>query len=118
MAQRIDPFDADHLMSGITVTAAVALALVLAPTPVALPVLVVVAFVCGRLGGRDAGLGSVATGSFMFCWAIAAPHFRWEIRNDSDAVLLFVLFPLSLLVAEVGARLRLRHLDRHRSPLR
>lgn len=114
MAQRIDTFDADHLMSGIAATAAVALALVLAPTPVALPVLVGLAFVCGRLGGRDAGLGSVATGSFMFCWAITVPHFRWEIRNDRDVVLLLVLFPLSLLASEVGARLRLRSLDGRR----
>src|SRR5262245_55203024 len=87
MAQRIDTFDADHLMSGIAATAAVALALVLAPTALGVPVLVALAYVCGRLGGRDAGLGSVATGSFMFCWAIAAPHFRWEIRDDRDVVL-------------------------------
>lgn len=108
MARAPDPFNADHLMSGIVATLAVALALVLTPTSVAVPVLVALAFACGRLGGRDAGLGSVATGSLMFGWAITVPHFVWEIRNDRDAVLLFVLFFTSLAAAEVGTRLR-RH---------
>ncbi len=103
-----DRFDADHLMSGIFVTAAVALALVLGPTGLAVPVLVALAFVCGRLGGRDAGLGSVAAGSVMFGYAITEPHFVWEIANRHDQVLLVVLFFASFVAAELGARMRQR----------
>lgn len=108
-----DRFDADHLMSGIFVTAAVGLALVVGPTAVAVPVLVVLAFVCGRLGGRDAGLGAVATGSVMFGYAITEPHFVWEIANRHDQVLLVVLFVASFVAAEVGTRMRQR-LERDR----
>ena len=105
----VDRFDADHLMSGIVVTVAVALALVLAPSPVAVPVLVALAFACGRLGGRDAGIGSAAAGTFMFGWAITEPHFVWEIDSGRDEVLLIVLFVASLVAAEIGTRLRRRH---------
>jgi K+-sensing histidine kinase KdpD len=101
-----DRFDADHLVSGIFVTAAVGLALVFAPTVVAVPVLVVVAWLCGRLGGRDAGLGSVAAGSAMFGFAITEPHFVWEIQRGSDQILLVVLFVASFVAAELGARRR------------
>jgi K+-sensing histidine kinase KdpD len=105
--RRSDYFDADHLMSGVVVTLAIALALVLVPSPIAVPVLVVVAYTCGRLGGRDAGLGSVATGTFMFGWAITEPHFVWEMQNGHDVVLFFVLFVASLVASELGARRRL-----------
>jgi K+-sensing histidine kinase KdpD len=101
-----EPFNADHLLSGIVATTAVGLALVLVPSPVAVPVLVALAFACGRLGGRDAGLGSVATGSIMFGYAITTPHFVWEIENDHDIVLLLVLFVASVVASEVGVRLR------------
>jgi K+-sensing histidine kinase KdpD len=107
-----DRFDADHLVSGIFVTAAVGLALVLVPTGVAVPVLVAVAYLCGRLGGRDAGLGSVATGSIMFGYAISTPHFVWEVENRHDQILLVVLFFASFVASEIGARRRL-HLGRH-----
>ncbi len=113
MAQTPDRFEADHLVNGIVVTLAVSFGLVFVPTSVAVPVLVVLAFACGRLGGRDGGLGSVVTGSLMYGWAITEPHFRWEIRNDRDAVLLFVLFFGSLLASEIGARIRLHALARH-----
>jgi K+-sensing histidine kinase KdpD len=109
---RDDLFDADHLMSGVFVTAAVALALVLVPTGVAVPVLVAVAFGCGRLGGRDAGLGSVAVGSLLFGYAITEPHFVWEIESRTDQLLLVVLFAGSLIAAEMGARRRLQALRR------
>jgi K+-sensing histidine kinase KdpD len=103
-----DRFDADHLMSGIFVTAAIGLALVWAPTGVAVPVLVAVAYLCGRVGGRDAGLGSVATGSVLFGYAITEPHFVWEIAERYDQVLLVVLFLASLVASEGGARVRAR----------
>jgi Domain of unknown function (DUF4118) len=109
---RDDLFDADHLMGGIFVTAAVGLALVLVPTGVAVPVLVAVAFACGRLGGRDAGLGSVAVGALLFGYAITQPHFVWEIESGVDQVLLVVLFVASLIAAELGARRRLNALRR------
>jgi len=111
----VDRFDADHLMSGIVVTVAVALALVLAPSPVAVPVLVALAFACGRLGGRDAGIGSAAAGTFMFGWAITEPHFVWEMANGHDQVLFVVLLVAAFVASEVGARLRLRALRRDRS---
>lgn len=107
-----DLFDAGHLFNGMLVTALVGLCLVIAPTPVAVPVLVVLAFACGRLGGRDAGIGSVAVGSLMFGYAITEPHFVWEIENNRDIVLLIVLFFGSLAASEIGARLRLRTRDR------
>jgi K+-sensing histidine kinase KdpD len=103
-----DRFDADHLMSGIFVTAAVGLALVWAPTGVAVPILVVVAYLCGRLGGRDAGLGSVATGTMLYGYAITEPHFVWEIAERTDQILLVVLFVAALVAAEVGARVRIQ----------
>jgi K+-sensing histidine kinase KdpD len=109
---RDDLFDADHLMAGIFVTAAVGLALVLVPTGVAVPVLVAVAFACGRLGGRDAGLGSVAVGALLFGYAITQPHFVWEIESGVDQVLLVVLFVASLIASELGARRRLHALRR------
>ncbi len=109
-----DGFDADHLVSGIFVTAAVGLALVFVPTGVAVPILVALAYVCGRLGGRDAGLGSVAVGSIMFGYAITEPHFEWAIESGRDEVLLVVLFVASLVASEVGARARLRVARRER----
>jgi K+-sensing histidine kinase KdpD len=100
--------DVDHLFSAILVTGLVALALVLVPTGVAVPVLVALVFLCARLGGRDAGLGSVATASLMFGYAITEPHFVWEIANGRDVVLLIVLFFTSLAASEIGTRLRWR----------
>jgi K+-sensing histidine kinase KdpD len=114
MAQTPDSFEADHLLNAIVATLAVSFGLVFVPTPVAVPALVVLAFFCGRLGGRDGGLGSVVTGSLMYGWAITEPHFRWEIRNDRDVVLLFVLFFGSLLASEIGTRLRFRTLTHRR----
>jgi K+-sensing histidine kinase KdpD len=105
---RDDPFDANHLVNGLVVTALVGLGLVLTPTFVAVPVLVALAFACGRLGGRDAGIASVAVGALMYGYAITEPHFHWSIENDRDVVLLFVLFFASIAAAEIGARLRLR----------
>ena len=102
-------FDGGSLATAIVVTAAVGLALVLVPTLVAVPVLVALAFACGRLGGRDAGIGSVSAGAFMFGYAITKPHFVWEIESPRDDTLLIVLFIASLLASEVGARLRARH---------
>jgi K+-sensing histidine kinase KdpD len=101
--------DLDHLLSAVLATVAVGLALVLVPTWLAVPVLVAVAYACGRLGGRDAGLGSVAAGSMMFGYAITEPHFVWEVENAHDVVLLIVLFVASLITSEVGVRLRRRH---------
>jgi len=105
---RDDPFDANHLFNGLVVTGLVGLGLVLTPTLVAVPVLVALAFACGRIGGRDAGIASVAVGSLMYGYAITEPHFRWAIENDRDVVLLFVLFFASLAAAEIGTRLRRR----------
>jgi K+-sensing histidine kinase KdpD len=101
--------DFDHLLSAVLATVAVGLALVLVPTWLAVPVLVAIAYACGRLGGRDAGLGSVAAGSMMFGYAITEPHFVWEIENAHDVVLLIVLFVASLIISEVGVRQRRRH---------
>jgi K+-sensing histidine kinase KdpD len=101
--------DADHLLSAALVTGLVGLGLVWVPTPIAVPVLVVVAFLSGRVGGRDAGLGSVAVGSVMYGYAITEPHFVWEIESGRDEVLLVVLFVASLAAAEIGTRLRRRH---------
>jgi K+-sensing histidine kinase KdpD len=103
-----DGFNADHLVSGIFVTTAVGLALVLVPSGAAVPVLVALAYACARLGGRDAGLGSVATGSIMFGYAVTEPHFVWEITNHHDQILLVVLLVASFAASEVGARVRLR----------
>ena len=49
-------FDADHLLTAALVTGLVGLGLVWVPTPIAVPVLVVVAFLSGRHGrpGRRA----------------------------------------------------------------
>jgi K+-sensing histidine kinase KdpD len=101
-------FNGGSLATAIVATVAIGLALVLVPTLVAVPVLVAVAFACGRLGGRDAGIGSVSAGAFMFGYAITEPHFVWEIENRRDDVLIIVLFIASLLASEVGARLRAR----------
>jgi K+-sensing histidine kinase KdpD len=103
-----DIFDANHLLNGLVITALVSLGLVWTPTVVAVPTLVLLAFLCGRLGGRDAGLASVAVGSLMYGYAITKPHFHWAIENDRDVVLLFVLFFASIAASEIGARLRLR----------
>lgn len=109
---RDDIFDGNALLTGLLVTVAVALLLVLAPTPVAVPVLVVLAFLCGRIGGRDAGLGSVSAGTLMFGWAISEPHFVWEVQSEGDVVLLLVLFVGALVASEIGARLRLHAASR------
>lgn len=109
MADTDDTFDAGHLVAGVVATGAVSLALVPAGTPVAVPVLVVLAYLCARLGGVDAGLGSVATAGFMFGWAITEPHFVWEIENTHDQVLLIVLFVASLAATALGSRMRRRH---------
>jgi K+-sensing histidine kinase KdpD len=101
-------FDGDHLLTATVVTGLVGLGLVWVPTPIAVPVLVV-AFLCGRLGGRDAGLGSVAVGCLMYGYAITEPHFVWEIESGRDEMLLVVLFVASLVAAEIGTRLRRRH---------
>jgi K+-sensing histidine kinase KdpD len=45
----------------------------------------------------------------MYGYAITKPHFVWEIESGRDEVLLIVLFVASLVVAEVGTRLRRRH---------
>jgi K+-sensing histidine kinase KdpD len=102
-------FDADHLLSAALATGLVGLGLVWVPTPIAVPVLVAVAFLSGRIGGRDAGLGSVAVGCIMYGYAITEPHFVWEIDSGRDEVLLIVLFVASLVAAELGTRLRRRH---------
>jgi K+-sensing histidine kinase KdpD len=102
-------FDSDHLLTAAVVTVLVGLGLVWVPTLIAVPVLVVVAFLSGRLGGRDAGLGSVAVGCLMYGYAITKPHFVWEIDSGRDEVLLIVLFVASLVVAEIGTRVRRRH---------
>jgi K+-sensing histidine kinase KdpD len=107
-----DPFDFDHLMSGIVATVVVGFALFLVPTLVAVPVLVALAYICGRLGGRDAGLGSVATGSLMFGYAITEPHFVWSIADGRDEILLVILFCASMVTAELGARRRIASLSR------
>jgi K+-sensing histidine kinase KdpD len=105
---RDDLFDTGYMFNAMLSTALVGLCLVIAPTLIAVPVLVVLAFACGRLAGRAAGLGSVSVGTLMFGYAITEPHFVWEIENNRDVVLLIVLFLASLLGAELGARLRLR----------
>jgi K+-sensing histidine kinase KdpD len=102
-------FDGDHLLTAAVVTGLVGLGLVWVPTAIAVPVLVVVAFLSGRLGSRDAGLGSVVVGCLMYGYAITEPHFVWEIESGLDEMLLIVLFVASLVAAEVGTRLRRRH---------
>ena len=113
----VDRFDADHLLSGVVLTVAAGLVLVLAPSPVAVPVLTALAFACGRLGGRDAGIGSAATGAFMYGFAITEPHFVWEMSNGHDQVLFVVLFVAAFVAAEVGARRHLQAARRGRSGL-
>ena len=108
--ETLDGLEAPHLFAGVAVTGAVSLALVVAPTTVAVPVLVALAFACGRLGGLEAGLGSVSMAGFMFGWAITEPHFVWEIQSGRDQVLLLVLFVASLVAALAGTRLHRRHL--------
>jgi K+-sensing histidine kinase KdpD len=103
-----DLLDTGQMLNAMLSTALVGLCLVIAPTLVAVPVLVVLAFACGRLGGRAAGFGSVAAGTLMFGYAITEPHFVWEIENNRDVVLLIVLFVASLAASELGTRLRLR----------
>jgi len=104
-----DPFSAGGLFNGMLVTALVGLCLVLTPTFVAVPVLMVLAFLCGRVSGRDAAIGSIAVGAFMFGYAITEPHFEWEIQNSHDIALYGVLVAGSLAASEVGVRLRRRH---------
>ena len=111
-----DRFDADHLLSGVALTVAAGLALVLAPSPVAVPVLASLAYACGRLGGRDAGIGSAAAGAFMYGWAITEPHFVWEMQNHHDQVLFVVLVVAAFVASEVGARVRIRALGRATRP--
>ena len=112
---RYERVDADHLVSAALVTGLIGLGLVWVPTPIAVPVLVVVAFLCGRLGGRDSGLGSVAVGCLMYGYAITEPHFVWEIESGRDEILLIVLFVASLAASEIGTRLhRGRVLSRRR----
>lgn len=111
-----DRFDADHLLSGVALTVAAGLTLALVPSPVAVPVLVCLAYACGRLGGRDAGIGSAAAGAFMYGWAITEPHFVWEMANHHDQVLFVVLVVLAFVASEVGARARLRALGRSTGP--
>jgi K+-sensing histidine kinase KdpD len=101
-------FDVSALISAVVVTVLVALGLVLVPSGIAVPVLTALAFACGRVAGRDAGLGSVSAGALMFGYAITEPHFVWEIDSDRDVVLLIVLFIVSLVASELGARLRHR----------
>jgi K+-sensing histidine kinase KdpD len=103
-----DPFSSEHLLNAIVVSSVVALALVVAPTWLAVIVLVAVAFLCARLGGRDGGLGSVAAGTFMYFFAITEPHFQLRITHDRDVVLLIVLFIASNVSSELGVRLRRR----------
>jgi K+-sensing histidine kinase KdpD len=110
-----DLFDASSMFSALVVTTLVGLALVLVPTLVAVPVLVAVAFACGRLGGRDAGFGSVSAGAFMFGYAITEPHFVWEIESRRDVVLLIVLFIASMAASAIGARIRHRRHMRQQS---
>jgi K+-sensing histidine kinase KdpD len=104
-----------HMFNAMLLTALVGLCLVIVPTLIAVPVLVVLAFACGRLAGRAAGIGSVSTGTLMFGYAITEPHFVWEIENNRDVVLLIVLFIASLLASELGVWLRLRTRARQRS---
>jgi len=103
-----DLFEGQHLVGGIVVTAAVSLGLVPLSTGVAVVVLPVVAWACARLGGLDAGLGSVSVGGFMFGWAITRPHFVWEIESGVDQVLLLVLFASSIAAVVWGVRGRRR----------
>jgi K+-sensing histidine kinase KdpD len=107
-------FDLSGLITAVVVTVLVGLGLVLVPSGIAVPVLMVLAFACGRLGGRDAGLGCVSAGALMFGYAITEPHFVWEIDSDHDVVLLIVLFVASLVASETGARLRHRSRARAR----
>ena len=109
-----DIFNASGMVSAIVVTALIGLALVLVPSGIAVVVLVLVAFACSRLGGRDAGFGSISAGAFMFGYAITEPHFVWEIESSHDVVLLIVLFVASLAASEIGARLKVRQRARQR----
>jgi K+-sensing histidine kinase KdpD len=109
-----DVFNGSSLITAAILTVLVGLALVLVPSPVAVPVLVLVAFACARVGGRDAGLGSVSVGALMFGYAITEPHFVWEIERSRDVVLLIVLFVTSLAASETGARRRSRRHSRQR----
>jgi K+-sensing histidine kinase KdpD len=103
-----EPFNASGLITALVLTLLIGLVLVLVPSGLAVPVLVLVAFACARVSGRDAGLASVSAGAFMFGYAITEPHFVWEIEGRHDVVLLIVLFVTSLVASEVGARLRAR----------
>lgn len=105
---QVELFEAPHLASGIVVTALVSLALVLAPTGVAVVVLPALAWACARAGGIDAGLGSMSTGGFMFGWAITEPHFVWEIQSGTDQALLLVMFAASAAAVALGTRERRR----------
>lgn len=105
MEARPDTFSTGHLAAGAVVTVIIAVPLAFVSTTIGVVVLIALAFVCARLGGRDAGLGSVGAGTFMFFWAATEPHFQLEIANSHDVVLLIVSFAGSLVAQEIGTRL-------------
>ena len=109
-----EPVEARILLDAAVATTVVGLALVVAPTSVAVPVLVALAALCALGGGREAGLVATSVSCFLFGYAITEPHFEWEITDRPDEVLLIVLFVASLVVIEVGARLRLHRRARRR----
>ena len=104
-ARAEDSFDADRLVGAAIVTTLVAVPLAFISTTIGVVVVVCLAFVCARVGGRDAGLGSAGAGTFMFFWAATKPHFQFEIASSRDVVLLIVCFFGSLLAQEMGTRL-------------
>ncbi len=107
-AQSNDTFSADHLVSGAVLSTIVAVPLAFISTTIGVVVLIGLAFACARVGGRDAGLGSVGAGTFMFFWAATKPHFQFEIASARDVVLLIVCFVGSLIAQEIGTRLHRR----------
>ncbi len=109
-----DSFNADHLVSAIVITTVVAVPLAFISTTIGVIVLIALAFVCARVGGRDAGLGSAGAGTFMFFWAATKPHFQFEIASTRDVVLLIVCFLGSLVAQEIGTRLYRREHARPR----
>src|SRR5829696_3495889 len=98
-----EPVEARILLNAAVATTVVGFALVAAPTSVAVPVLVALAALCALGAGREAGLVATSVSCFLFGYAITEPHFEWEITDRPDEV----LFVASLVVTEVGARLRL-----------
>lgn len=105
MASRPDPFSAHHLVNAAVIATIVAVPLAFVATTIGAVVLIALAFVCARVAGRDAGLGSAGAGTFMFFWAATTPHFQLEIDNTRDVVLLVICFVGSLLAQEIGTRL-------------